>query len=227
LRLLSALFTLISIFGLKSTSTHCKKQIRQYDRSGRSIGTAIISFETAVEATRAKKQFDGYLAKGNELSSFLYPSPPLLPGWRTLIAHVAYVCLGQPMRIAFDTFQPPRAPRRAVSAPTTASLINRIEKPPLAERISHDDSGVKIPSAPYVHSSCFGFYLHSSLVSLPRRAFTGGPVRNRPSRGANGARPPRGPKKAKTAEELDNELDAFMGDAELAEPTAAGDVDMV
>ena len=59
------------------------------------------------------------------------------------------------MRIAFDTFQPPRAPRRAVSAPTTASLISRIEKPPLAERISHDDSGVKIPSAPYVHSSCF------------------------------------------------------------------------
>ena len=54
------------------------------------------------------------------------------------------------MQIAFDTFQPPRAPRRAVSAPTTASLINRIEKPPLVERISHDDSGVKVPSAPYV-----------------------------------------------------------------------------
>jgi len=101
------------------------------------------------------------------------------------------------MQIAFDTFQPPRAPRRAVSAPTTASLINRIEKPPLVERISHDDSGMKVPSAP--------------------RGFTGGPVRNRPSRGANGARPPRGPRKVKTAEELDNELDAFMGDADAAQ----------
>jgi len=70
-------------------------------------------------------------------------------------------------------------------------------------------------------------FIEALSIFLPRRAFTGGPVRNRPSRGANGARPPRGPKKAKTAEELDNELDAFMGDADLADPTAAGDVDMV
>jgi THO complex subunit 4 len=163
---------LTAVFG--QIGTLIREPLLRYDRSGRSSGSAIISFETAVEATRAKKQFDGYLAKG------------------------------QPMQIAFDTFQPPRAPRRAVSAPTTASLINRIEKPPLVERISHDDSGMKVPSAP--------------------RGFTGGPVRNRPSRGANGARPPRGPRKVKTAEELDNELDAFMGDADPA-PTAQ-DVNM-
>jgi hypothetical protein len=37
----------------------------KYDRSGRSSGVAIISYETASEAASAKKQFDGILAKGN------------------------------------------------------------------------------------------------------------------------------------------------------------------
>jgi len=69
------------------------------------------------------------------------------------------------------------------------------------------------------------FFPHYSLDSPFRRGFAGGPVRNRPSRGANGARPPRGPRKVKTAEELDNELDAFMGDADPA-PTEQ-DVSMV
>jgi hypothetical protein len=36
----------------------------KYDRSGRSSGVAIISFETPAEAARAKKQFEGKLAKG-------------------------------------------------------------------------------------------------------------------------------------------------------------------
>ncbi|KAF9477789.1 hypothetical protein BDN70DRAFT_880724 [Pholiota conissans] len=112
---------------------------------------------------------------------------------------------------------PPRAPRtrRANSAPTTASLLNRIEKLPLAERLSVDDTSVKIPSGP--------------------RAFTGGPARTRASRGGGGAtRAPKGPKEPKTVEELDKELDAFMGDAEASPATvatagtdAAQDVDMV
>ncbi|KAF8182074.1 hypothetical protein BJ912DRAFT_979011 [Pholiota molesta] len=174
------LLDLIAVFG--QIGTLVREPLLRYDRSGRSIGSAIISFETAIEATRAKKQFDGYLAKG------------------------------QPMSIAYDTM-PPRAPRlrRAVSAPTTASLLNRIEKPPLAERLSVDDSSAKIPSGP--------------------RAFTGGPVR---TRAARGARAPKAPKKPKTAEELDKELDAFMGDAEASPATAATagtdaaqDVDMV
>lgn len=38
----------------------------KYDRSGRSSGIAIISYETSAEATKAKKQFDGILAKGND-----------------------------------------------------------------------------------------------------------------------------------------------------------------
>jgi len=173
---------LTSIFG--QIGTLIREPLLRYDRSGRSIGSAIIAFETVAEAIRAKKQFDGILAKG------------------------------QPMSIAFDTM-PPRAPRRSASAPT-ASLLNRIQKPPLVERLSLDDSTIKAPSGP--------------------RAFTGGPVRNRPSRGGGSAntiaRAPKGPKKPKTAEELDQELDAFMGDADVvpagdAVASAAGDVDMV
>lgn len=47
---------------------------------------------------------------------------------------------------------PPRAPRRSASVPTSASLLNRIQKPPLADRLSRDDSTIKAPSGPYVHS---------------------------------------------------------------------------
>lgn len=178
---------LISIFG--QIGTLIREPLLRYDRSGRSSGSAIIAFETTAEAIRAKKQFDGILAKG------------------------------QPMSITFDTM-PPRAPRRSASVPpAAASLLNRIQKPPLAERLSRDDSTIKAPSGP--------------------RAFTGGPVRNRPSRGggggggtnANVVRAPKGPKRPKTAAELDQELDAFMGDADIL-PTGdnaatVGDVDMV
>lgn len=133
----------------------------KYDRSGRSSGIAIIAFETPAEATRAKKQFDGILAKG------------------------------QPMSIAYDTM-PPRNPRRATSAP---SLINRIQKPPLLDRLSRGNAQANPPSA-------------------PRGA---GPIRSRPSRGGGAVSRP-GPKKPKTAEELDKELDAFMGDSDTAAP---------
>ncbi|KAF8068841.1 hypothetical protein FPV67DRAFT_1092872 [Lyophyllum atratum] len=152
---------LTAIFG--QIGTLVREPLIRYDRSGRSSGTAIIAFETSIEATRAKKQFDGILAKG------------------------------QPMSIAFDTM-PPRQPRRSASVP--ASLINRIQKPPLSERLSRDDSTVKTPSG-------------------PRGGV--GPVRSRPARGGGGSaapRAPRVPKKPKTAEELDKELDAFMGDSE-------------
>ena len=75
-------------------------------------------------------------------------------------------------------------------------------------------------------------YHSLTLYVACRRAYTGGPARTtRGSRGGTSAsaRPPRGPKKAKTAEELDKELDAFMGDGDVPEPAAAAaqDVDMV
>ncbi|KAF8636893.1 hypothetical protein AX17_003145 [Amanita inopinata Kibby_2008] len=146
---------LAAIFG--QIGTLVREPLIRYDRSGRSSGTAIISFETAAEATRAKKQFDGILAKG------------------------------QPMSITFDT-APPRPARRSASAPNQ-SLLNRIQKPPLLDRLSRDDTAAK---------------------AAPVSRGTVGPVRTR-TRDIKGKREP---KKNKTAEELDKELDAFMGDSE-------------
>ncbi|KAJ8081899.1 hypothetical protein PM082_024593 [Marasmius tenuissimus] len=150
---------LASIFG--QIGTLVREPLIRYDRSGRSSGVAIISYETPAEATRAKKQFDGILAKG------------------------------QPMSITYDS-GPPRPPRRAVSG---SALINRIQRPPLKERLAADDSEIKESTGP------------GPMRSRPRRR--GGPPPK-----ANTSRP--APKKPKTAEELDKELDAFMGDTEPA-----------
>ncbi|KAI0942185.1 hypothetical protein AcW1_009512 [Taiwanofungus camphoratus] len=161
---------LTQIFG--QVGTLVREPLIRYDRSGRSSGVAIISFETPAEAAAAKTRFDGKLAKG------------------------------QPMSIAFHTPPPqPRSARRNVSSP--ASLINRIQKPPLLDRLSRNESKPQTTTA---------------AKSGP------GPIRTR-NRGAG-----RVPKKPKTQEELDMELDTFMKDDKSApSPVAAqadGDVEM-
>ncbi|KAF8348595.1 hypothetical protein F5887DRAFT_1280373 [Amanita rubescens] len=177
---------LAAIFG--QIGTLVREPLIRYDRSGRSSGTAIISFETPAEATRAKKQFDGILAKGNAF--FPYVAWPHWPIKKILIEY-----LGQPMSIVYDTPPPVRPARRSASAPQ--SLLNRIQKPPLLDRLSRDDTAVKTPAA--------------------AAKGTVGPIRSR----VRGPKPRRDPKKPKTAEELDKELDAFMGDAEPASASAA------
>ncbi|KAG7448753.1 uncharacterized protein BT62DRAFT_918297 [Guyanagaster necrorhizus] len=158
---------LASIFG--QFGTLVREPLLRYDRSGRSTGTAFISFETPEEATIAKKTFDGKDAKG------------------------------QAMSITFDTL-PPRNPRRATSAPTTSTLLSRIQKPPLLDRLGVDEPNPKESGS--------------------------GPVRSKRARKAAA----KGPKKPKTTEDLDKELDAFMGDAEPAaapaKETPAQDVEM-
>lgn len=52
------------------------------------------------------------------------------------------------MSIAYDTIQIRPAARRAVSVP--ASLLDRIQKPPLLDRLSRDDTHIKTPAAPFV-----------------------------------------------------------------------------
>jgi len=108
------------------------------------------------------------------------------------------------MSITYD-FGPPRMARRVVSAP--GSLLNRIQKPPLADRLSLDDS---------------------SIEGAPSNSGPG-PIRSK----RRTARVPK-PRKPKTAEDLDNELDLFMGDGTKDTATAAapaatqpeGDVEM-
>ncbi|KAJ7185750.1 hypothetical protein C8R46DRAFT_1061625 [Mycena filopes] len=170
---------LTAIFGQIGTLVS-EPQIR-YDRSGRSSGMATVAFETVGEATRARNQFDGILARG------------------------------QPMSVAFDA-GPPRQPRvRSSSAPTTASLLNRIQKAPLLERLggTKDDSSLRGPRT-----------AGPGPIRTPRAA-------RQPARGGRGRdAAPRQNKGPKTAEELDKELDAFMVDSPPTQAAALPEVDM-
>ena len=141
----------------------------------------MVTFETAAEATRAKNQFDGILAKG------------------------------QPMDISYHVT--PR-PRRTTSAPSTLSLLNRIEKPPLLERLAKDDTATVSDK--------------KTNGKNQRNEGRVGPIRAKTTRASK----PKHSKKPKTAAELDKELDAFMVD--VSDPAAsapaaapAADVDMV
>lgn len=61
---------------------------------------------------------------------------------------LVYWLSGQPMSVSF--YIAPRAPRRTASAPSTTarSLLNRVEKPPLAERLTKEEADAKPPSGP-------------------------------------------------------------------------------
>ncbi|KAF7795665.1 hypothetical protein EIP86_006830 [Pleurotus ostreatoroseus] len=110
------------------------------------------------------------------------------------------------MSIAIAEAARPQA-RRGTSTPSTPSLINRIQKPPLLDRLTQKESKAKSP------------------VRTPATPAGPGPIRNKP----RAPKAARAPKKPKTAEELDSELDAFMKDDTQPTPTVpeqAGDVEM-
>ena len=117
------------------------------------------------------------------------------------------------MSIAYDTAPPPgKGTRRSGSSP---SLLNRIEKPPLLDRLSKTDTKSKPAPAPYVSSRMFRKRLCSQRHTLHLIRQGGvGPVRTKARGGAASARAParKEREKPKTAEELDQELDAFMKD---------------
>jgi len=144
---------LISVFG--QVGTLVREPLIRYDRSGRSSGVAIITYELPGEAARAITQYNGATANG------------------------------QMMTVEYDKPPPTRPKRRVVSAPS--SLINRIQKAPLLERLGNSTSTAPSNTARKTHGP--------------------GPVRSKPPRA-----PRSGPKKVKTAEELDQELDSFMKD---------------
>ncbi|KAK7676163.1 hypothetical protein QCA50_020874 [Cerrena zonata] len=171
---------------LNTSNSSNLQQQTQYDRSGRSSGVAIITYETAAEASIAKQEYDGRL------------------------------CKDQPMAIEF--YNP--APKRMASAP---SLINRIQKPALLDRLEQDrgDKNGRAPQGPGPVRN----------RRQPRHS-TGNapnPNTNRPPR--NAPKGKRAPNKPVTAEDLDKELDNFMkedNNVTAAPPVAAanGDVEM-
>lgn len=66
------------------------------------------------------------------------------------------------MSIVYD-FAPPRRTGRAVSAPTS-SLLNRIEKPALADRLSQDDTSTRASAS---YANLIALYFHcSDLLNL-------------------------------------------------------------
>ncbi|KAG2064348.1 hypothetical protein BDR04DRAFT_1137409 [Suillus decipiens] len=158
---------LVSIFG--QIGTLVREPLIRYDRSGRSSGVAVVSFETPLQATRAKRQFEGKLAKG------------------------------QPMEIAFDV-----APSR------TTSLLSRIERPSLAERLS-GGAGLKQQGGAGM-----------ARTRQPRSARAASSSKTKASKPVRSRTP--------TAEQLDQELDVFMADDKGAAikktATAVEDVEM-
>ena len=105
---------------------------------------------------------------------FSYHRPLFFFSWKLTLL------IGQPMSITFDTM-PPRAPRRSASVPTTASLLNRIQKPPLVERLSRDDSTIKAPSGPYVIVHLHFFCTFLLLAYLGSLSFLDALLREDPS----------------------------------------------
>ncbi|KAI0246661.1 hypothetical protein BJV78DRAFT_1286191 [Lactifluus subvellereus] len=171
---LTVYFAILSLHSRVMTFRAISRQfLDKLARSGRSSGVAIVTFETPAEATRAKKQLDGVLAKG------------------------------QPISIGFDQGTPRRA-----SAPAP-SLLNRIQKPPLLNRLGQAQSNAK---ASLIQSKKLG--------TLRGRVRTRGTGRSRTS-----VAPP------KSAAELDSEIDAFMAvdggsGTPSAKPAENGDVEM-
>ncbi|PAV15227.1 RNA-binding domain-containing [Pyrrhoderma noxium] len=102
---------LITIFG--QVGTLIREPFIKYDKSGRSTGEAVITFEKPVDASKALEQFDGILAKGQEMS------------------------------IKYDTFVPKRAPRVNVQLRdriAKPSLISRLSGDVDAALESKEDS---------------------------------------------------------------------------------------
>ncbi|KAK7678304.1 hypothetical protein QCA50_018652 [Cerrena zonata] len=175
---------LAAVFGAKGTLV--REPLIRYDRSGRSSGVAIITYETAAEASIAKQEYDGRL------------------------------CKDQPMAIEF--YNP--APKRMASAP---SLINRIQKPALLDRLEQDrgDKNGRAPQGPGP--------VRNRRQPRHSTGNTPNPNTNRPPRNAPKGR--RAPNKPVTAEDLDKELDNFMKEdnnvtAAPPVPAANGDVEM-
>ncbi|KAG9101688.1 hypothetical protein FS749_004497 [Ceratobasidium sp. UAMH 11750] len=99
---------------------------------------------------------------------------------------------GEAMNIKFDTAHPYRS-RTTEGRTSTNALLNRMDKKPLADRLA--DSGSAKSAGDQV-----------------------GPVRSAKQKGKTTGKPARTKPAPKTAEDLDKELEAFMGESEEKAP---------
>jgi len=146
----------------KFTRFSSTSHLRQYDRSGRSTGTAFITYSSLGEAMAAKKKLDGQLANGQEISIKFESTPTGPRGARSSGAH---------------------------------SLLDRVQKPPLAARLSD-----AVPRAPPPSGT-------GPIRTKPRHSAPTGPAKDRAPR----ERPPS--KKPLTAEDLDKQLDMYTAES--------------
>ncbi len=109
----------------------------QYDRSGRSTGTAWIHFINPSDAALAKARLNGISAKGTRtflLSPHLLPHILLFLSGLTTMTSGLFFFSGQPMKIEIEAARPPRdvlaGPRGA-----RGKLISRIGSLPLLDRM--------------------------------------------------------------------------------------------
>jgi len=179
-----------------------------YDRSGRSAGTAFVTYQTVSSANRAIREFDGANASGQPIRLTILPTAPsvdLIRG-RAAASRNPFDTAVKPGRSLFDRIEAPsgRSRSRSPGAPRRTN----VEKPP------PDGVDRYVPSAS-------GSRRRRSRTRSPRRrspiSRTRSPVRGR-GRGGNGGRDERererGPRlvngrERKTQDDLDKEMEDY------------------
>ncbi|KIO31379.1 hypothetical protein M407DRAFT_241785 [Tulasnella calospora MUT 4182] len=169
---------LVKIF--KPYGSFARDPAIRYDRSGRSTGFAFVTYENEEDAAVAQKELDGVLAKGEEI------------------------------HVKLDHYYAPRGAKDKANGPATSakggrggSLLNRIEKDSLLNRLSDKSSGKDASKAAAPKTDRAG----------PARSERPANGRTRSERGV-GSRQSARRQKPKTAEDLDKELDAYTKTAE-------------
>jgi THO complex subunit 4 len=180
----------------------------KYDRSGRSAGTAFITYQTTSSANRAIREFDGANAAGQPIRLTLLPTAPSIDLIRGRVAaqRNPFDTAVKPGRSLFDRIETPatRSRSRSPGAPRRTN----VEKPP------PDGVDRYVPSASSNRR-------RRSRTRSPRRrspiSRTKSPIRGR-GRGGDGGRGERererGPRLAngrprKTQEDLDKEMEDY------------------
>lgn len=198
-----------------------------YDRAGRSEGIAYVTYETAQDAKRAIREYDGANAKGQPIRLFAVPSGPSGPSGR---------------RNPFDSAAGP--PRSLADRVTRLPPRSRSDSP-----VRHSDVSGPAPNNVDRYVPGQGRRARDSRSPLPRRREGRRPGARREDGERRGGRGGRGggdrdklakdgrPKK--TQEELDAEMDDYWGSKDAgataevdagtngAATTVGDDIDMI